>query len=195
MFISIDKAQDQRTIEIGQWKDFLKKHSACADGFREASTKTSQEWYDTTERSDWVIWVLRKCPQYKDNKNLWVRIAINCAKEVIHLSKDPQNRPQKAIEAAEAYLLNPCEETKTLARHAADAAADAASIYATAYTDDAYAYAAAYAASAAASAAATATAADAAAIYATAYTTAARSSMRKKLCEVIRKEIPIINIF
>ena len=167
---ALDKAK--RNEEIIQWQSFLKKHSACIEGYKEAHKKTPQEWYDTTEKSDWMIWVLRKCPQYENNKNLWVRIAINCAKEVIHLSKDPQNRPQKAIEAAEAYLLNPCKETQTLARHAA---ADAAATYAAA----AYATYAAYAA-----AAADAAAAD-----------AARKQMNAKLCEVIRKEIPTINIF
>ncbi len=55
-----------------------------------------------------------------------MKITLACAKEVIHLSKDPQQRPQKAIEAAEQYLLDPSEVNRKTCKDAAAYAAYAA---------------------------------------------------------------------
>ena len=97
------------------------------------------------------------------DKRLAVTIAIFFAEDVLPIFEKeyPEDkRPRKAIEAAKAWIVNPCRET---ANAAANAAADA-------YPKDAAAYAAANAAhaAAAANAATYAAAAANAATYATA---------------------------
>lgn len=215
MDILLNIFQDKRTIEIEQWQNFLKKHSACIEGYKEAYNKTPQEWYNITEQSDWMVWVLKRCPQHIKNKNFWVQIAINCAKEVIHLSKDSQQKPQKAIEAAEQYLLNSFEDniavyafdyTTAYNRACIEAYTRANNLaYAAAHTADAAAYAAAYTAAYAATHTTSSntaayiadTAADTlhAAINAATYADGDNSPIKKKLCEMIRKMNPSINIF
>ena len=166
--------------EILPWQEFLKKHSACESGYLEASDKLPQQWWDMTERPDWMIWVLKKLPQYKEDKRIWIRIALVCAKETVHLAKDPQQRPQKAIEAVEQWLLDPSEENRLKCRVVASAAKD-------------YAASAAYASAASAASASASTSASASYAYASAsYAASAASavSIRKGICEKIREIIP-----
>jgi hypothetical protein len=115
-----------------------------------------------------MIWLLRKTGNLTHVQN--VSIAVECAEHVLHIyeAKYPDDkRPRQAIEAAKAWLDNPCDATRNAADAAAYAAdaADAAAYAADAAYDAAYAAAyAAYAADAAAYAAAYAAyAADAAA--------------------------------
>ena len=163
--------------EILQWQEFLKKHSACESGYLEASDKLPQQWWDMTERPDWMIWVLKKLPQYKEDKRIWIRIALVCAKETVHLAKDPQQRPQKAIEAVEQWLLDPSEENRLKCRVVASAAKD-------------YAASAAYASAASAASASASTSASASYAYASASYAASAVSIRKGICEKIREIIP-----
>lgn len=123
-------------MNFSEWRNWLKSHSACTNGYNEAKNKLPNDWYQATTRSDWMLWVLRKIPEYKNDKSLWVKIAVESAKSVVRLSKDLQQRPQKAIEAAENWLNNPSEEN----RKASAAASAAAYAYAAA---DACAYASA----------------------------------------------------
>jgi hypothetical protein len=89
---------------------------------------------------------------------IWVRIAIDQARAVLQLVPDKyKDHARSAIEAAQVWVENPCEETRRNAYAAATAAANAAA-YAAAY--------AAYAANAAAYAADAAYAAATAAAYA-----------------------------
>ena len=62
------------------WIDWLKESEACIDGFEEAKFLEPQEWYDKTERGEWLIWVLKKL-QTKD-KGFWVEVANFCAEKV-----------------------------------------------------------------------------------------------------------------
>jgi hypothetical protein len=131
--IKTGKTQKKRRGEImniEQWQTWLIKRSACVDGYAEAKNYTPDEWYQKTERGDWMIWVLRKIPQYKNDKALWVKIAIESAKLVLHLAKDPQNRPQLAIEAAENWLIDPTDKNRCIAANAAYAANAADATYA-----------------------------------------------------------------
>ena len=101
-------------------------------------------------------WLCKKCELTKDEN---VLIAIKCARVVLHLFEDKypnDDRPRKAILAAEKYLET---HNAAAAAYAADAAYAAAA--ANAYAADA-AYAAAAAAAADAADAAAAAAADAA---------------------------------
>ena len=108
-------------------KEFLKKSSACEDGF---------EWYlkngsDTVEKTiadliatkklDWANWLLSK----KLPKCACVRYAIYAAEMGLYIfeNKYPEDyRPRKAIEAARKYLKT---KTDAAAEDAARAAGDA----------------------------------------------------------------------
>ena len=73
------------------------------------------------EHLRWANWLLTNI--FTKDQN--VKYAIFSAKKVLHIfeNKYPKDkRPRKAIEAAEVYLINPCEETKAAAEYAWDAA-------------------------------------------------------------------------
>ena len=143
-------------------KEQLLEHSPCADGLAFAATckfDFAKIW-NTCERGDWLIWLLRKSGNI--DKPTAVKIAIACAEHVLASfeKKHPNvKRPRKAIEAAIEWVKNPTDENRKSADDAAYAAAYAAS-YAASYAayaaDAADADAAAYAAASAASAAAAA---------------------------------------
>jgi hypothetical protein len=145
----------------------LKRFNACEDG---------REWFEVNfgksveenklittlagvGKYDWAWWYLRKVL----TKEQSVKIAIYAAEQVIKTFEKEypeDDRPRKAIEAAKAYLKNPCDKTAADAYAAHDAA-----------------YAAAYAANAAADAANAA----ANAAYAAAYAAAENKELRKKI--------------
>lgn len=100
-------------------KYYLKTLGACKEAIQEHGNDSSlQEAWNRCNRPDWMIWLLRRIPEHKDNKILFIRIALEAAKSVVHLSKDPESRPQKAIEAVEQYILNPSEENRLKCRNA-----------------------------------------------------------------------------
>jgi len=123
-------------------RQFVDKHHACNEGAKWAlQYETMAEVYDNCQRGDWLLWVLGRAK--KINKRQSVRIAIFCAERVLSIfeeSHPDDDRPRKAIDAAKAYLLYPCQRTKADAVATADAAADA---YATDAVADAVATAAA----------------------------------------------------
>jgi hypothetical protein len=136
----------------------------CADRFDNylehyADFKGSVEDFAMLENITYndKIWVLVRFMSHAQK----VEFALKCASSVLDVFEAKyanDDRPRKALEAAEKWLNNPCKETR-LAAADAYAAADAAAAYAAA--DAAAAYAAAGAAIAA-------IAADAAAAYAAA---------------------------
>jgi hypothetical protein len=94
---------------------------------------------------DDALWALRATTE--DSKMFSVKFAIACADRVLIIfeSKYPgDKRPREAIEAAQAFLLNPSKKTADAAADAAHAAHAAA--YATADAAADAAHAAAYAA-------------------------------------------------
>ena len=106
--------------------------------------------YETCERGDWLIWLLRKTNTI--TKIQAVLLACECAEHVLIFfeAKHPNDkRPRQAILAAREWAKNPTEENRLICKTAAYAAATAAAApasvaaYAAAY---ATAYAAAYAA-------------------------------------------------
>ena len=111
----------------------LKELGACSDGidmFREAFPDGG-EFRDVVERAiaigaiDDALWL---APRVLTNEDA-VRYAVFAAREALPIfeAKYPEdNRPRKAIEAAEEWLANPCAETAFAAFAAADAAAYAA---------------------------------------------------------------------
>ena len=148
---------------------WLLDESPCSDGlvFARSCNFDFAKIYDTCERGDWLIWLLRRTKNLSKPQS--VKIAITCAEHVISIyeKKYPNNKaPRNAINAAKKWLKEPSEENRKAAYAAADAAYAAA--YAAADATDAAAYADAYAA------------ADA----------AARLSERKWQANQIRKIVP-----
>jgi hypothetical protein len=185
---------DAESVKFAEW---LKNHNACSSSYTETRGKSLSEWWDSTERPEWMVWVLRRLSETKNNKALMVAISIKCAKSVLHLVPDGELRPKKAIDAAEKWLAEPTEENRKAANAAANAAAYAANVnayaaYTAAYAANAAANAAyaanvnAYAADAAAYAAYAAANANAYAAYAA---DAARKAKRVELCAEIRQLI------
>ena len=172
-------SDDQVDLGRGRMiKDELLRIGACRDAIREHGEDESiQQAWDKCQRPNWMIWLLKKINE-KENKVLYVKITLEFAKSVIELSKDSQQRPQKAIQAVEQWLLNPIEENRLICKNAADAAyaaadaAYAAAAYAVAYAADAAYAAAVYAAEAAEA--------------------ATRINKKKSLCDIIRQIHPII---
>jgi hypothetical protein len=124
--------------------------------------------WNSCERGDWLIWLLRNTNQLEKTKS--VRLAIAFAEHVLPLfeSKNPKDfRPRKALKAAKDWLSNPSPQTTAAADAAAADAADAAGDAASAASS---------AASSAAAAAANAAAASAAAAFASAFAASAASA-------------------
>lgn len=182
----------------------------CSEGmaFARKCGSVRKAW-EQCERSDWMMWYLRVTDALTKEQS--VTLAIGFASRTIPRweEKHPDDtRPQQAIDSAQAWLANPCEETRTAA-YASYAASAAYASYAAAYAaDGAAAHAAssaayaAYAASSAASAASYASyaayAADGAAAHAAdaavyaAYDADAASAAaveRKWQCDFIRKTV------
>lgn len=143
------------------------------DGLREA-------WY-ACGRPDWMFLIVRKVLG-ESARNRIVLAACKCARLVLHLVKEGEDRPRLAIETAERWASGEAGVTIQMVRDAADAATYAA--YAAAYA--AYAADAAYDAAAYAAYAACDAAADAA-IYAADDYAATAAAMRKKCCDAIRE--------
>ena len=140
----------------------LEELGACSDvidSFR-ASFPDGGAFRDVVERAiaigaiDDAMWLAPRVLTKEDA----VRYAVFAAREVLpifEIKYPNDNRPRKAIESAEAWLANPCEETMNAVDAAADAAAAAAyAARAAEYAARAAEYAAAYAARAAADVAA-----------------------------------------
>jgi hypothetical protein len=133
-----------------KWLRYL---SPCADGlaFAESCKFNFAKIYDTCQRGDWLIWLLRKTDNI--TKAQAVAIAITGARHILKLyeKKYPgDKRPRRAVAAAAKWLKNPTEQNRQAAYaahaayavYAADATADAA-VDAAAYVVDSAAYTAA----------------------------------------------------
>jgi hypothetical protein len=149
----------------------LKEWGACSDGYDWAiKQKSWKALWANCPRGDWMIWLLRKTGNWTHAQK--VGIAVACAEHVLHIceAKHPDGkRPRQAIEAAKAWLDNPCDATRNAA------AAYSAAAYSAAYSAAAYA-AAAYSAAAYSAAAYSAAAYSAAAYSAAAYSAAYSAS-------------------
>jgi len=165
--------------------EWLRNHEACTSGYEWSLKQEERElkpFLDALVKSEhwnWANWVIVRCM----NKRQKVQYAIFAAEQVINIYEkkyQDDKRPREAIDAAKAYLANPCAKTKAAAAayaaasaayaaYAAYAAAASAAYADYAYADAAYA-AAAYAAYAYADAAYAAAA-------------AARNKMRKTILD------------
>jgi len=151
-------------MKFGNW---LKENGACKEGFNAHSHQTEQEFWNTCNRGDWMLWVAQR----KYGTNGWpdhlafVKIAcIVGRRSLIHCRENDKAVCEAAYDTAEKFIESQTEENRNAANSAAYAAAYAAA--ANAYYTAAYA---AYAASAAANAASYSANAASYASYAAAY--------------------------
>jgi len=149
-------------------KEFLEKNHACKDGFDFAKDLTLEEFLNTCERGDWILWLFAKTNA--DSLREFTLAKGHCANTVRELMKD--KRSTRAVDVAIAF-----GEGKATREELDDAAA--AAYAADAYAADAYA-ADAYAADA--------YAADAAYFAADA---AAKKQHQKQTADICRKYLPL----
>lgn len=125
-------------------KAYLEKVNACGSGIRWFTEQDETDGKKVVKKLmkdhlDWANWLI--CRIF--NKKQKVMYAIYAAKQVLSIYEKEypdDKRPRKAIEAAQAYLDNPCKKTKAdayVAAAVAAAAAATAAAYAAAYDDDA----------------------------------------------------------
>ena len=90
--------------------------SPCVDASDWLKTQSdAQTAWNTCVRGDWMMWVLAKTAM---NHRTSVTLACRFARMALTHVTSGDNRPLAAIEAAESWLANPCEETRDAA-HAA----------------------------------------------------------------------------
>jgi hypothetical protein len=174
------------------FSEYLTSLRACLEAVEWSMGKTAQECWDTCERGDWMLWLIKRTMR-KDEVSLrkLTLVKARCAKLVVHLMKD--ERSKNAVEVAERFGLGlATREELDAAARAADAAARAA-LAALAAADVATraALAAALAAACATRAADAAFAAAHAADAATRAADAAFATILKQCSDIIRAEYPI----
>ena len=108
---------------------WLENKGACGDaverGRKELSGGLSlDEVIARLDRSDWLIWLLHKTGRC--NKRQIVKLACVAARRALRFVPKGEERPRKAVLAAEKWIRNPIKENAAAAAAAADAAAAAA---------------------------------------------------------------------
>ena len=163
-------------------KNFLEKYHACTDGYEFAKDLTLEQFLNTCERGDWILWLFART-----NKNDFAKLTeakALCANTVRHLMKD--ERSTKAIDVALRFVKNEATRDEL---NVASFYAYAAYVAAAAYAAAAHVAAHVAAADAAAYAAYVAAAAYAAAAVADAYA-AAKKQNQKLTADICRKVLP-----
>lgn len=166
-------------------KSFLRENDTCDNFYEFAKDLTLEEFLDTCERGDWILWLFQKV-----NPESLKEITLakgHCANTVRHLMKDERSR--KAVDVAIAFGEG--RATRKELNSAADAAANAAST-----TVDDSAAAAAYAAANATYSDAATDAAIAYAVVATAnadtvFYVAAKKGRQRQTADICRKYLPL----
>ena len=177
-------------------KKFLEKNGACKDGFDFAKDLTLEQFLNTCDRGDWILWLFAR--MNPDSVRELTLAKGHCANTVRHLMED--QRSIKAVDVAIAFGEGRATKTELDdASYAAYAATDAAGAFA-AGTAGAFAAGAAGAASYAA-AGASGVAVDAAgAAYAAAFaaagafaagTAGAIKDNQKQTADICRKYLPL----
>ena len=105
------------------FKDQLVTLRACPDAVQWVGKRTAKQAWAECERANWLIWWLGKIglPQTR-----LVKLACLCARTTLKYVPKGEDKPRKAIEAAEAWVKNPTKENRKAAGDAWVAARDAA---------------------------------------------------------------------
>ena len=110
--------------------EFCHTHGACSEAVQwlgKNKIDSLSGAYEQCQRGDWLLWMLGKAD--KINKKQAITLACQFARRVLPIfqRKYPKDdRPLKAIEAAEAWVENPTEANLAAAARAAWAARAAA---------------------------------------------------------------------
>ena len=80
-------------------KEFLKRNNACEDGFDFAKDLTLEEFLNTCQRGDWILWLFAKLNP--DSLRELTLAKGHCANTVRHLMED--ERSTKAVDVAIAF--------------------------------------------------------------------------------------------
>jgi len=75
---------------------FLEKNKACEDGYLFAKDLTLEQFLNTCERGDWILWLFKRTNP-KDLRAITLAKG-HCAATVLHLMKD--ERSKAAVQAA-----------------------------------------------------------------------------------------------
>lgn len=94
-----------------RFREKLIEMGACEEAVEWVGKRGFKRAWRECKRGDWMILYARFAPLPVTNEQ-WVKIAVLCARDVLHLVPKGEDRPRLAIEAAEAWLENPCEETR-----------------------------------------------------------------------------------
>jgi len=105
--------------------DFCIKYAPCRDGRKFAlQFETMNEVWQACLRPDWLFWILEKHSPLEKEQS--VRLSIAFAESCLCNVPKGEDRPRLAVEAAKAWLANPCEETASAAESSARSAAESA---------------------------------------------------------------------
>ena len=182
-------------------KEFLEKNCACTGGFDFAKNLTLEQFLNTCQRGDWILWLFAR--MNPDSLRELTLAKGHCANTVRHLMKD--ERSTKAVDVVIAFgdgkatrkELDDAAAAAAAASYAADAAAaaaDAAAGWAAAgcaAAAGAAAAAAGWAAAGCAAAAAAAAGCAADAADAADARAAARKQNQKQTADICRKYLPL----
>jgi len=109
---------------------WLRKQEACDDGVEWFESQKETDpikiikkliRYDSDEKLQWANWFIVRLMD-KRQAVQYAIFAAELALGVFEKAYPNDDRPRKAIEAAKAYLKNPCEKTKSAASAARSAA-------------------------------------------------------------------------
>lgn len=138
------------------FRDYLCEQHACSAAIEWSGDRSAYDTWHDCPRVDWMLWL---ADHLDVRRELLVLCATGCARSVLHLVPEDDNRSRCAIETTEAWCYGRARLVEVRAASAVAASAVAASVVA-AYAASAYASAAsaayadaAYAASAASDAA------------------------------------------
>ena len=104
------------------FKDVLIRLQACYEAMEWAGDKTLQEIWETCERGDWMLWLLRRSDLFKTDHRKFTMAKWVCANQVRHLMTD--KRSLNALDVAYKCAIGEANSEDLAA--AADAAAAAA---------------------------------------------------------------------
>ena len=159
-----------------QFEKFLIDKDACEDAQIFCKGKSLKEAWDTTDRGDWMLWLMENSENKVTDKQYRL-IAVKCARRVQHRMKD--QRSIDALDVAERYANGQATDDELKAGwEAAEAAA----------------WAAAWAAAAAAWAATEAAARAAREAAWAATEAAAWAAERKAQADIIREIVPVFEL-
>jgi hypothetical protein len=127
----LEKWKKWRKYKMKTWHKSLISFKPCEDGKIWALThNTKQEAWDDCQRGDWMLWYLGKICKSDAQRKRLVLAACACARLALsHLPKK-ENRPLRAIEAAESWARDDNSITIEHVRSAANAAFAAYAAYA-----------------------------------------------------------------